>query len=468
MSRPFLRHGSSSMLRSLPSLAALALLALAPTAPAQAGKKQEFRSPNAAWQLQVTWGNGADAPEPEPAMAVLVGPSGGSRTFELPFPTAPFEVVVQDDGTTLCFDDRNLHGIGVVLAALDPTAGVRWKRTVEELLPPEIAARLSSGGRTRQWRLRPATFEWSYEAEARTGIALRLWNEDRLHVSLADGSARYEEVLDHGDDARAWFTSARSLTLDRRFEDALPELQRVVELDPHELVAWYELGKCLIRLGRTDDGLAAMHRGAFMNPISKTPEVPGYEETRRNMWLHTRLAHAYFEAGKPELAETCAISCLEIDPALWDAVSIRAAVAWERGELEGVRAFLDKSWRHLAAPPQESVRAKRLSLAAFQVGEFYYERGRHAEARDFYRRGFERGEHHDLLCTRLALCHEQLAEYELAIEVVAAQLENLMLRSTRIEDPVGRQTVEDRILALEQQVARLDELERKKGESGGH
>jgi tetratricopeptide (TPR) repeat protein len=443
---------------ALPFLLAVPLLL-----PGQGAGEEVHRSPEGHWQLVVLPGQGAAAAPPRPARAVLRGPGGSSPSFPIPFPRRPFEVVVEDDGSVLCFDDFDSHGLGVVLARLGSPGAVLWERSLEELLPEERLAELSQGSSSRRWRLRPLRLDWRFEEGRRVGFALHLWNHDRLQVELADGSARYEEVQDHGEDARAWFESARAASAHGRFEEAVRRLQRAVELDPSELGAWDELARCQELLGRMDAAIQALEIGSQANPIVKGKQHPNYLISRRNMHLHVRLAQAYWRVGREKLAEQTALACLSAEPAQWEALSLYLEILWQRGELEAARQFLATRWRHMVSPPSEDLRLQRLTMGALQAGDFFFQRALWKDARDYYRRGFERGEYHDLLYQRLARCHEEQGELALAIEVVAAHLEVLLRRAAELQDPRQRQGLEERIQGLEQQIARLDALEQAQG-----
>lgn len=86
----------------------------------------------------------------------------------------------------------------------------------------------------------------------------------------------------------------------RRYEEALPHLQRAAGLMPDSPRVLYLLGKCLLGLERTDEAIARLSKAAQLDPGE--PAIP------------LRLAEAYLASGRDAAAQAELRRVLELRP----------------------------------------------------------------------------------------------------------------------------------------------------------
>jgi choline-sulfatase len=108
---------------------------------------------------------------------------------------------------------------------------------------------------------------------------------------------------------------------------ALPELQKIVQRDPHNFPALDLAGTCLKEAGRTESALALFERAAKENDLSPVPLA--------------NAAGALLALGRKQEAEREYRKALTLDPTLPEAAANLAKLLRERGDRAGAAAVLD-------------------------------------------------------------------------------------------------------------------------------
>lgn len=147
------------------------------------------------------------------------------------------------------------------------------------------------------------------------GAAAGDWDalpEDMLsvhHKAVAHwGTGMYETAAREFDRLLAMSTAPASAIVNlgmmrlsqRKYEEALPHLERAAGLMPDSPRVLYLLGKCLLGLERTDEALSRLSQAARLDPGE--PAIP------------LRMAEAYLQSGRDALAQTQLRRVLELRP----------------------------------------------------------------------------------------------------------------------------------------------------------
>jgi TolB-like protein/Flp pilus assembly protein TadD len=113
---------------------------------------------------------------------------------------------------------------------------------------------------------------------------------------------------------------------DWNFAEAERELRRAIELNPAQAQAHYQLGWCLLMLGRTDEAAAAARRAIELEPLSPV--------------IHARAGHILTYAGRPEEGAANGLQALELDPNLAAAFETLAAAYLQQHRYEEAKSAL--------------------------------------------------------------------------------------------------------------------------------
>ncbi len=123
-----------------------------------------------------------------------------------------------------------------------------------------------------------------------------------------------------------------------RCTQALPELQRIVQRDPHNFPALDLAGTCLKQAGRLDSALALFERSAKENPLSSVPVA--------------NAAGALLALGRKPEAEREYRHALTLEPTQAEAAANLARLLRERGDRTGAAAVLDRALAGGAHAPE--------------------------------------------------------------------------------------------------------------------
>jgi Tfp pilus assembly protein PilF len=117
------------------------------------------------------------------------------------------------------------------------------------------------------------------------------------------------------------------------YRGAAAELQRAVDLQPLNRLAYPALMQCYRRLGQTAraDRLAAQYRKLDEMDLATAPLEYSVWAMPQNSALRLRLAHLYRHYGRPDLALAQVERVLELDPGQAEARRLRDALKGSRG-----------------------------------------------------------------------------------------------------------------------------------------
>lgn len=121
--------------------------------------------------------------------------------------------------------------------------------------------------------------------------------------------------------------AAAAAVQQERCSDALPALQKIVKLDPHNFPALELAGQCVRAAGREGDALALFQRAARENELSAIPVA--------------NAAGSLLALGRRAEAEREYRKALALDPTLPEAATNLARILREKGEKAAAIAVLD-------------------------------------------------------------------------------------------------------------------------------
>ncbi|MCZ6596795.1 MAG: tetratricopeptide repeat protein [Planctomycetota bacterium] len=466
----------SVMKRTASHLAAFGLFVVLPSAGADSWKaptERMLRSPDGRLELVLTPGTCKERPrgfqvphQGSHASARLKLAAGAEVVYELGHPTAPVQVVFLDSGDLIALDQWFTAGYGRVLERYDASGKLRWSKTLEELLG-SVVGRVPTSTSSRHWLKHPLTLTSEGMGTAEAVLVIGLWNEDRLRVDFAGGAATYEEVEDHGDDAEAWMRKGQGLVRGMGFswtedvDEAIACFERAVEIDPHLVPAWKELGKARNARHDRDGAIAAFREGVARNPFDADEDLSSFgdhAQTDPRMHLRLDLARALERAGRREEAVATLEACLEIDLAFWGATRYLAVLHHRAGRGAERDALLGSAFDILARRGRGGVSDYRVSRAAYEVGGIYKELQLWEQAKQFYERGFRKSASYlEYLHRNYAKVLEELGEHATAADAlreVHAQLETSLARAGGDDH---RRFLEQRLAELNEWIAGLKE-----------
>ena len=147
----------------------------------------------------------------------------------------------------------------------------------------------------------------------------------------------------------AW--KALGVALELQHKDAVPALQRAVQLLREDAQAHASLGAALLRTGRTQDAIASLQRALELSPAD--PD------------LHSNLGNALRVSGRPGEALACYRAAVRLAPSRPELHGNVGQACWQLGlPEEAARSFRDA----LALRPEELDYLAGLAMALVAVG----------------------------------------------------------------------------------------------------
>jgi tetratricopeptide (TPR) repeat protein len=320
-------------------------------------------APAGRWQATVT-----PARDGKSGATVTVGARGGrEERFTLRSPWMPVDVVLLDDGTLVTFDQWHTLGHGQVAIAYTPQGKVRWSRTLEELVGKARVTTFVRSVSSIWWR--PTPLEVTREPGA---LLVRLRDEHRLRVRLADGHATVVEVARLPDDPVRLANRAEALRNAGQGAEAVALLQRAVALKPDDVPLQIRLVEALQALGRHEQAVAA-GTAAARRIKGRHPDMTNVAN------LHVAIARSQVELKRFPEAEQRLRAAAAAAPA-YDYPSLQLAeLLWARGRPADVDPVFRELVKWGAGPGMAN--ADYVLLA---VGDFYQRHGQLAKARASY------------------------------------------------------------------------------------
>jgi tetratricopeptide (TPR) repeat protein len=166
----------------------------------------------------------------------------------------------------------------------------------------------------------------------------------------------------------AHLAKAHLLKAAGRCEEAIPEYEMLIALDPNSLIALANLGQCKILTGSMDDGIALEEKVIRLSPRdpingnrydaigmahllqSRTDEAIGWLEKARSLsprvaFTHADLAAAYALKGETEraAAELAKARSLSSDDR-YSSIARMKAKSWVSNSVPKIRALIDATY----------------------------------------------------------------------------------------------------------------------------
>jgi TolB-like protein/Flp pilus assembly protein TadD len=200
-------------------------------------------------------------------------------------------------------------------------------RAETELEYANALAEESPESRAVECALRFAQMDWDHaEAAGRRAIELDpqyIFGWTWLSLALS-GMGRFEEARAAAETAISvdplspmpWTMTGWALNAGRRFVEAEKPLRRALELNPRHGLATWNLGICLVGLGRNDDALSVLDRasdrdtdgaGVMLGVQAWTNAVAGREEQARRLLIELHDRARYRHVPRYTLAWTLGI-----------------------------------------------------------------------------------------------------------------------------------------------------------------
>jgi tetratricopeptide (TPR) repeat protein len=169
-------------------------------------------------------------------------------TFDLKAKQMVVDAVIFDDGTLLALDHWHSLGFGDVATLYERGGIVRWSKTLVDLIGQPLVDKAPHSVSSIWWRKTP--LEWKAAPDGKS-IALTLFDENQLRLTLADGSAKVEPVAAAAlpEDPRRLANRAKALLGEGKDAEAIAVLERSVAKDTDFLEGFGMLAEALQRKG---------------------------------------------------------------------------------------------------------------------------------------------------------------------------------------------------------------------------
>jgi adenylate cyclase len=213
------------------------------------------------------------------------------------------------------------------LAAYDLTQRANWHHNKFTPADAKEAQRLFAAAIEADANYAPAYFGMAY---TKFLAAQMNWTEDREEtLRSALEFARKAVVLDDKDPRAHMYLGQVSLWL-RRYDDAISETRRAIELNPSLANAYSVLGYALDCVGKFEEARTAFTRSLRLRPNDRTLArcLPG-------------LSVAHYQLGDYDAAEEIARRAVTINPIYWMGHQMLAASLGQLGRKEAVESVAE-------------------------------------------------------------------------------------------------------------------------------
>src|SRR5215813_3185685 len=147
----------------------------------------------------------------------------------------------------------------------------------------------------------------------------------------------------------------------QQYNSAIAKLQKVIELDPHMMRAYDNLGLCYDYLGRYDEAIASYNRAVELNRLA----------TRPSPWPHVNLAISLMAVDKPAEAESHLREAVKYDARLPQAHYQLGQALEKQGKYEEAIQSLKRAAALDATYPEPH----------YALGRIYQRQGKSEEAK---------------------------------------------------------------------------------------
>ncbi len=357
-------------------------------------------STNGEWSAEVIPSKTYYNKKAEDFAKVVLKRDAYTKEYQLLNPWAPSRSFLLNDGRLFTLDNWGGLGGGDNVAALYDNSGkVLWKRSLEELV--DIDNRIGAMWTTSSiwWKKRP--LEWQLD-EAEAVFTLTLHNENKLKITLADGSSRTVEVHDLNDAPQRLLDRGMADLRSNKFETAEQHLKRAIELSPTLLEAYRGLARLYKQEARHSDAVAAFA------DIRET--FKDYSQRHNLANLYCDLGEAYHALEDFEAEEAILRDAIELDteysyPVLQLAENLEA-----QNQTDAIAPLFDEFF--------ETHSGQKFSILWItkDIGDYYANKNQHEAAIHWYLKVANReGLNKTLLYLSLAKSYEALGQTEDAI-----------------------------------------------------
>ncbi len=331
-----------------------------------------------------------------------IGPKQGTATtFKLADDWMPVDTVLFDDGSLLTLDHWHSLGVGKVATFYGRDGKIRWTKTLEELVGKRLAETATHSVSSIWWRKTP--LEWSLADDGKSGT-ITLFDENRVRLTLADGSSQLVAVPDLPADPPRLLARARALAQeDARQTEALALLDRAIAKDPDLFEAILLYVEIVQRAGDHARAIALLDR---VSPRWKA--TGGYDVANACVaWAKSLQALSKHADAEQKLRLGITAAPTYVNPAL-----ALATLLVDQKRTKDADTVIDELVKRLLAQPYVD------TYGVADAADFYKQRKEFAKALAIYLKAYKPTEvTNQFLYASLAQLHEEMGNDAEAIRV---------------------------------------------------
>jgi tetratricopeptide (TPR) repeat protein len=365
------------------------------------------------------------APDGRSGAHAKIVENGKPRSFVLAAKWMPVDSLVFDDGTLLALDHWHALGAGDVATLYGRDGRVRWKKTLVELIGQQLADHAVHSVSSIWWRRTP--LEWTLAKDGKS-IAITLFDENQLRITLADGAVAIVPVAKLPDDPPRLLNRARALASAGHDAEAIPLVERAMAKDPDFLEAFVFFAETLQRSNDHARVVAAFERAS---PRWTLPAKDPYGIAN----IHVAWAKSLVALGRKADAERVLDKATQAAPTYSNPALGLAQLYADDGKSKEADATLDAFEARLVSQTNLD------TYSIMAIGDFYKNRNDHAKAIAHYSAAYKRDQvTNQFLYAAMAESYEKLGKLADAIRIV----EQLIAHFEKLGAPFANDAAEAR------------------------
>ena len=325
----------------------------------------------------------------------------GTKTFALAAKWMPVDAVLFDDGTLLTLDNWHQLGHGDVATLYERDGKVRWKKTLVELIGQAAVDGVQHSVSSIWWRKTP--LEWTLAKDGKSGL-ITLADENKLRLTLRDGSTKLEAVANLPDDPPRLLNRARSLANQSGQEvAAIAVLDRIIAKEPEHYEALLLFVELMQRTNQHARAVAMLER---VSPTWKTKDGYGLAN------VCVAWGKSYVALSRPADAERVLRRGIDATPEYTNPAIALAELLYDEGRRKDGDIVLGEFVDRL-------LKASYLDQYALSsVAEFYKKRKDYPKALALYLKGYKKDQvTNQFLYASLAQLYEEMGNDADAIRI---------------------------------------------------